>query len=149
MFKNTKAFSGFFVDDIVEVRRFYSETLGLRVTEEHGMPTMHIAGSRDTLVYPKEDHSPAVLHDPQLSVKHAGLAPRAKLSGAFFGRTKLTGQGGPDCDLQPGVPSGERNAPTPSTAPATDTSPPASTTSYDPPKPRPSSPPRSCGTYTP
>lgn len=59
MFKNTKAFSGFSVDDIVEARRFYSETLGLRVTEEHGMLTLHIAGNRDTLVYPKEDHSPA------------------------------------------------------------------------------------------
>lgn len=59
MFKNTKAFSGFSVDDIVEARRFYSETLGLRVTEEHGMLTLNIAGSRDTLVYPKEDHSPA------------------------------------------------------------------------------------------
>jgi transposase len=28
-------------------------------------------------------------------VKHAGLAPREKLSGAFIGRTKLTGQGRP------------------------------------------------------
>ena len=53
MLKNTKAFSGFSVDDIVEARRFYSERLGLRVTEEHGMPTLHIAGSRDALVYPK------------------------------------------------------------------------------------------------
>jgi transposase len=28
-------------------------------------------------------------------VKHAGLAPREKLSGTFIGRTKLTGQGRP------------------------------------------------------
>jgi transposase len=28
-------------------------------------------------------------------VKHAGLAPREKLSGSFVGRTKLTGQGRP------------------------------------------------------
>jgi transposase len=28
-------------------------------------------------------------------VKHAGLAPREKLSGTFAGRTKLTGQGRP------------------------------------------------------
>jgi transposase len=28
-------------------------------------------------------------------VKHAGLAPREKLSGTFVGRTKLTGQGRP------------------------------------------------------
>jgi len=32
-------------------------------------------------------------------VKHAGLAPRAKLSGTFTGRTKLTGQGRPGLRL--------------------------------------------------
>ena len=32
-------------------------------------------------------------------VKHAGLAPREKLSGAFVGRTKLTGQGRPGLRL--------------------------------------------------
>jgi len=32
-------------------------------------------------------------------VKHAGLAPREKLSGAFKGRTKLTGQGRPSLRL--------------------------------------------------
>ena len=32
-------------------------------------------------------------------VKHAGLAPREKLSGAFIGRTKLTGQGRPGLRL--------------------------------------------------
>ncbi|WP_328401001.1 IS110 family transposase [Nocardia sp. NBC_00403] len=32
-------------------------------------------------------------------VKHAGLAPREKLSGAFTGRTKLTGQGRPSLRL--------------------------------------------------
>ena len=32
-------------------------------------------------------------------VKHAGLAPREKMSGAFTGRTKLTGQGRPGLRL--------------------------------------------------
>ena len=59
MFAHTKAFSGFSVDDIQRARRFYGETLGLRVSEEHGLLTLHIAGDRDTLVYPKEDHTPA------------------------------------------------------------------------------------------
>jgi catechol 2,3-dioxygenase-like lactoylglutathione lyase family enzyme len=59
MFKHTKAFSGFSVDDISEATQFYSETLGLRVSEEHGMLTLHIAGDRDTLIYPKKDHTPA------------------------------------------------------------------------------------------
>ena len=59
MFENTRAFSGFSVDDVQEARRFYGETLGLRVSEEYGMLTLHIAGERDMLVYPKADHTPA------------------------------------------------------------------------------------------
>jgi catechol 2,3-dioxygenase-like lactoylglutathione lyase family enzyme len=59
MFEHTKAFSGFSVDDIPKARQFYGETLGLRVSEEHGMLQLHIAGDRDTLVYPKQDHTPA------------------------------------------------------------------------------------------
>jgi predicted enzyme related to lactoylglutathione lyase len=59
MFENTRAFSGFSVDDIPKAKQFYGETLGLRVSEEHGMLTLHIAGDRDTLVYPKPDHTPA------------------------------------------------------------------------------------------
>src|SRR5918994_1772423 len=59
MFQHTKAFSGFSVDDIPRAKEFYGETLGLRVTEENGMLTLHIAGDRPTLVYPKPDHTPA------------------------------------------------------------------------------------------
>src|ERR671918_2491203 len=59
MFEHTKAFSGFSVDDIPRAKEFYGETLGLRVTEENGMLTLHIAGDRPTLVYPKPDHTPA------------------------------------------------------------------------------------------
>lgn len=59
MFKNTKAFSGFSVDDVSKARRFYGETLGLEVSEEDGLLTLHIAGDRPTLVYPKPDHTPA------------------------------------------------------------------------------------------
>lgn len=36
---------------------------------------------------------------PRALVKHAGLAPREKLSGAFTGRTRLTGQGRPGLRL--------------------------------------------------
>ncbi|HEY0804093.1 MAG TPA: VOC family protein [Pseudonocardiaceae bacterium] len=59
MFQHTKAFSGFSVDDIPTAKQFYGETLGLTVTEEHGMLTLHLAGDRPTLVYPKKDHTPA------------------------------------------------------------------------------------------
>jgi len=59
MFGNTKAFSGFAVDDIEKARQFYAETLGLEVTEANGMLTLHIAGDRPVLVYPKPNHTPA------------------------------------------------------------------------------------------
>jgi len=59
MFADTKAFSGFAVDDLEKAREFYGETLGLRTTEEHGLMTLHLAGDRPTLVYPKPDHTPA------------------------------------------------------------------------------------------
>jgi catechol 2,3-dioxygenase-like lactoylglutathione lyase family enzyme len=59
MFANTKAFSGFAVDDVDEARRFYGETLGLSTSEDNGLMTLHIAGDRDVLVYPKPDHTPA------------------------------------------------------------------------------------------
>ena len=59
MFEHTKAFSGFSVDDIDRARQFYGETLGIRVSEHNGMLTLHLAGDRDTLVYPKSDHVPA------------------------------------------------------------------------------------------
>jgi len=59
MFENTKAFSGFSVDDLAKAKQFYGDTLGLRVTEENGLLTLHIAGDRDTLIYHKPNHTPA------------------------------------------------------------------------------------------
>jgi catechol 2,3-dioxygenase-like lactoylglutathione lyase family enzyme len=62
MFANTKAFSSFAVDDPEEARAFYADTLGLRVStvdEEHGLLSLQLAGDRDTLIYPKPDHTPA------------------------------------------------------------------------------------------
>jgi catechol 2,3-dioxygenase-like lactoylglutathione lyase family enzyme len=59
MFTNTKAFSGFAVDDVDKARAFYADTLGLEVTEDNGILTLHIAGDRPTIVYPRPDHKPA------------------------------------------------------------------------------------------
>jgi catechol 2,3-dioxygenase-like lactoylglutathione lyase family enzyme len=59
MFADSKAFSGFSVDDVDRARQFYGETLGLRVSEEHGMLRLHLAGGHAVLVYPKPDHAPA------------------------------------------------------------------------------------------
>jgi predicted enzyme related to lactoylglutathione lyase len=62
MFANTKAYSGFAVDDTQKAREFYGETLGLNTSvldEEHGLISLHLAGDRDTLVYQKPDFVPA------------------------------------------------------------------------------------------
>ncbi len=59
MFEHSKAFSGFSVDDVEAARKFYSETLGLRVSEEYGMLRLRIAENNDILVYPKPEHTPA------------------------------------------------------------------------------------------
>jgi predicted enzyme related to lactoylglutathione lyase len=62
MFANTKAYSGFAVDDLAKAREFYGETLGLRtsvISEEGGVMSLDLAGDRGTLVYQKPDFTPA------------------------------------------------------------------------------------------
>jgi catechol 2,3-dioxygenase-like lactoylglutathione lyase family enzyme len=59
MFANSKAFSGFAVDDLDKAREFYAETLGLKTTEENSLLTLHLAGDRPTLIYHKPDFTPA------------------------------------------------------------------------------------------
>jgi catechol 2,3-dioxygenase-like lactoylglutathione lyase family enzyme len=59
MLTDTKAFSGFAVPDVATAQAFYGDTLGLRTSQENGLLTLHLAGDRDTIVYPKPDHQPA------------------------------------------------------------------------------------------
>jgi catechol 2,3-dioxygenase-like lactoylglutathione lyase family enzyme len=62
MFENTKAYSGFAVDDLQKAREFYGETLGLKISvldEENGLLSLDLAGDRPTLVYVKPDFTPA------------------------------------------------------------------------------------------
>ena len=47
------------VTDIEKAREFYGGTLGIETSEENGILTLHIAGDRPTLIYPKPDHTPA------------------------------------------------------------------------------------------
>jgi catechol 2,3-dioxygenase-like lactoylglutathione lyase family enzyme len=59
MFKDTKAFSGFSVDDLAAAKAFYADTLGLEVEEIPAGLTLKIAGGNGTLIYPKDNHVPA------------------------------------------------------------------------------------------
>jgi catechol 2,3-dioxygenase-like lactoylglutathione lyase family enzyme len=81
MFRETKAFSGFAVPDISAAKAFYGDTLGIDVSEENGILTLHLAGGRDTIVYPKPDHVPAtytILNFPVDDVEAAVDALTAK-----------------------------------------------------------------------
>jgi len=76
MFRNTKAFSGFSVDDIPRAKDFYSNVLGLDVSdvEEMGMLDLNIVGGTVILVYPKHNHKPStytVLNFPVADVEQA------------------------------------------------------------------------------
>ncbi len=74
MFKDTKAFSGFAVNDAQKAKEFYGQTLGLGVSEAHGLLTLHIAGGTNILMYPKENHIPAtytILNFPVANIEQA------------------------------------------------------------------------------
>lgn len=59
MLDTTRAFSGFAVRDVAEAAAFYSEALGVRVSEDNGLLTLHLSDDRQVLAYPKPDHTPA------------------------------------------------------------------------------------------
>jgi predicted enzyme related to lactoylglutathione lyase len=84
MFTDSKAFSGFAVDDLGAAQKFYGETLGLNVEvldEEHGLLTLHLAGGRDVLAYLSPEMTPpsyTILNFPVDDIDQAvdGLAAR-------------------------------------------------------------------------
>ena len=59
MLKDTKAFSGFSVNDLQKAQEFYGQTLGLDVTKEEEGLVLHIAGGSKIFIYPKPNHVPA------------------------------------------------------------------------------------------
>jgi catechol 2,3-dioxygenase-like lactoylglutathione lyase family enzyme len=78
MFAESKAFSGFAVDDLQKAREFYGETLGVKVTvldEENGLAQLDLAdGDRPTVFYVKPDFVPAtytILNFPVEDVEKA------------------------------------------------------------------------------
>jgi catechol 2,3-dioxygenase-like lactoylglutathione lyase family enzyme len=83
MLADSKAFSGFAVDDIDAAREFYGETLGLdvEVSDGPGLLQRNLPGERGTLIYPKPDHEAAnytILNFPvdDIDAAVAGLAER-------------------------------------------------------------------------
>jgi len=60
MFTPSGAFSGFSIDDAAAAKKFYGETLGLKVTEtDMGFLNLHLDSGAVVLAYVKPDHQPA------------------------------------------------------------------------------------------
>ena len=87
MFKDAKAFSGFSVNDIQKAKEFYGQTLGLEISEAHGLLKLHLAGGTTVLVNPKPNHTPAtftILNFPVDNIEEA--VDRLTKSGVRFER---------------------------------------------------------------
>jgi predicted enzyme related to lactoylglutathione lyase len=58
---DSKAFSGYSVDDLDKAEAFYGRTLGLAVDRAEEMQILRVrfAGDRHAIVYAKPDHQPA------------------------------------------------------------------------------------------
>lgn len=60
MFKVSKAFSSFSANNIQIAKEFYGKKLGIEVSEEmEGILKLHVAGTNEVIIYPKENHTPA------------------------------------------------------------------------------------------
>jgi predicted enzyme related to lactoylglutathione lyase len=59
IFKNTKAFSSFSVNDLEKAKEFYGQTLGLEVSQSEEGLSLHLKGDNEIFIYPKPDNTPA------------------------------------------------------------------------------------------
>ena len=77
MFKTSKAFSGFSVNDIPKARQFYGQILGLEVNEAEGMLVIGLGSGAKVLAYPKPNHTPASFTILNFPVEDTERAVRA------------------------------------------------------------------------
>lgn len=74
MLKDSKAFSGFSVNDTQKAKEFYSRTLGLEVSESYDLLELHLAGGTKVIIYPKPNHAPATFTILNFPVKNVDEA---------------------------------------------------------------------------
>src|SRR6266480_2355863 len=74
MLEASKAFSGFSANDIGKAKEFYGKTLGLKVSQSHGLLRLHLAGDNNVLIYPKPNHVPAAFTVLNFPVDDVDLA---------------------------------------------------------------------------
>ncbi len=71
MLKQSKAFSGFSVDDLQKAKKFYSEVLELTVADNPmGLLELHPEGGNKIIIYPKPNHEPATFTILNFPVDH-------------------------------------------------------------------------------
>jgi len=59
MFKDSRAFSSFSVNDLQQAKEFYAQKLGLEVSVTPEGLDLRLAGGGRVFIYPKPNHSPA------------------------------------------------------------------------------------------
>jgi len=80
MFKDSNVFSSFSVNDIEAAKQFYSEVLGLQVSDNPmGVMELHTKGNSNIMVYPKPDHQPATFTVLNILVTDLQLAVDAMI----------------------------------------------------------------------
>lgn len=81
MLQDSKAFSGFSVDDLAAAKEFYGQVLGLKVEEDQMGLTLKISGENNIFIYQKDNHEPAtftILNFPVDNIDQAVDALQAK-----------------------------------------------------------------------
>ena len=77
MLQNSKAFSGYSVDNIEKAKDFYANVLGLKVKDNPmGIIELHFSNENSVILYPKPNHEPAtftVLNFPVKEIEKAIL----------------------------------------------------------------------------
>ncbi|MDV6168876.1 VOC family protein [Flavobacterium sp. DG1-102-2] len=94
MFKDSKAFSGYSVDDTIKAQAFYHGILGLetKVAMEGMILQLHINGGNPVMLYEKTNHEPAtftVLNFPVADIEKAVAGLKSK--GVVFESYDLPG----------------------------------------------------------
>jgi len=96
MFEYSKPYFSFSVNDLGQAKIFYTEVLGLKVSEENvpncgPMLTLHISGNCEARIYSKADHIPATFTILNFPVKKIETAVKElKTKGIKFEQYKNT-----------------------------------------------------------
>lgn len=91
MLRASNAFGGFSVNDVPAAMKFYGDTLGLKVSEDHGIMTINLSNGGSVIAYPKANHEPATFTILNFPVPDVDAAVDALLArGVTFERYDMS-----------------------------------------------------------